>query len=313
MFFNTTGNFNTATGAGALKNNSTSSNNTATGINALLNDTGGQNTGHGANALQNNTSGTNNTAAGFNSLFNNKTGSNDSAYGASALSSNTTGSYNSAVGLRALFSNTTGQINTALGYGAGFNVTTGSNNIEIAAAGNTADNAVIRIGLQGTQTQTFIAGIAGSAVTGSDVVVNGSGKLGVVVSSARYKRDINDMGASTDGLMKLRPVTFVYKGDPQGVKQYGLVAEEVDKVYPELVVHDDAGKVESVRYSMLTSMLLNELQKETRKNEQQAKQIDHLTAQVARQQAAFEQRLAVVERIMAAQNSGGRLQAAFNR
>jgi septal ring factor EnvC (AmiA/AmiB activator) len=144
-------------------------------------------------------------------------------------------------------------------------------------------------------------------------VVNGSGKLGVVVSSARYKRDINDMGASTDGLMKLRPVTFVYKGDPQGVKQYGLVAEEVDKVYPELVVHDDAGKVESVRYSMLTSMLLNELQKETRKNEQQAKQIDHLTAQVARQQAAFEQRLAVVERIMAAQNSGGRLQAAFNR
>jgi hypothetical protein len=206
-------------------------------------------------------------------LVNNTIGTFNSASGASALFSNTTGSYNSAVGYKALYTNTTGQINAALGYGAGFNITTGSNNIEIANAGSPTDTATIRIGLQGTQTQTFIAGIAGSAVTGSDVVVNGSGKLGVVVSSARYKRDINDMGATTDHLMKLRPVTFIYKNDEQKTKQYGLVAEEVEQVYPELVVHDPDGKVESVRYSMLTSMLLNELQKQTKENARQAEQL----------------------------------------
>jgi hypothetical protein len=228
-----------------------------------------------------------------------------------------------------------------VGYAAGANVTTGSNNIEIANSGGSADTGVIRIGLQGTQTQTFIAGIAGSAVTGSDVVINGTGRLGVVVSSARYKHHINDMGSSTDGLMKLRPVTFIYKGDQQGVKQYGLVAEEVAKVYPELVVYDNNGQVQSVRYSMLTSMLLNELKKErtnltvqTETNEHQASELKQLRTQmIARETATnrqiselkarneleasrrtpLEQRLAHLEQTIVAQQKNGNVEAAFNQ
>src|SRR5262249_44673192 len=179
-----------------------------------------------------------------------------------------TGQKNVALGLKALFNNTSGQSNTAVGYGAGINLTTGSSNIEIGNGGAAADSKIIRIGTQGTQVGTFIAGIRGSAVTGADVVVNGAGKLGVVASSARYKKDIKDMGASTDSLMKLRPVTFKYRNDKQGITQYGLVAEEAEKVYPELVTYDADGKVETVRYSMLTAMLLNELQKQRRENQQ---------------------------------------------
>ena len=180
----------------------------------------------------------------------------------------------------------------------------------------------------------FIAGITTSSVTGADVVVNGSGRLGVVTSSARYKRDINDMGASTDQLLKLRPVTFRYKDDPQAIKQYGLVAEEVAKVYPELVVHDEDGKVQSVRYSMLTSMLLNELQKEARVNQQQAELIERLNSRIAQhkvsteqrvarleaerekdaaKRAALEARLASLEEKIVALHEGVKVQDAFNR
>jgi hypothetical protein len=223
----------------------------------------------------------------------------------------------------ALFTNTTGTNNIAIGVNAGYNPTAGSNNIEVGNAGVAADTNTIRVGTQGTQTKAFIAGIAGSAVTGSDVVVNGSGQLGVVVSSARYKRDIKEMGSSTDGLMKLRPVTFAYKSDQQATKQYGLVAEEVEQVYPELVVHDKAGKVESVRYSMLTSMLLNELQKQSSNlskqkkiNQQQAERIDRLDAKIAREasrRAALEERFAKLERTIVAQHQDGKVDTAFNR
>jgi hypothetical protein len=234
----------------------------------------------------------------------------------------------------ALFTNTTGTNNIAIGVNAGYNPTAGSNNIEVGNAGVAADTNTIRVGTQGTQTKAFIAGIAGSAVTGSDVVVNGSGQLGVVVSSARYKRDIKEMGSSTDGLMKLRPVTFAYKSDQQATKQYGLVAEEVEQVYPELVVHDKAGKVESVRYSMLTSMLLNELQnqheelREQKKvNERQAKEMIEQKAVTQRQIAelesgnqresakrvALEERFAKFERTIVAQRGAYKVEAAFNR
>jgi len=294
-------------------NNTTGTYNTATGFGALsLNLVGSYNTANGPYCLYNNTASLN-QAFGFQAMFKNTTGSPNSAFGFRTLFSNTTGKSNVAIGVNALHGNISGSTNIAIGNNAGTNVTIGNNNIEIGNGGTSSDNNTIFIGVQGTQTQTFIAGIAGSAVTGSDVVVNGSGKLGVVVSSARYKRDISDMGSSTDALMKLHPVTFTYKSDPEAIKQYGLVAEEVDKVYPELVVHDDAGKVQSVRYSMLTSMLLNELQKQARKNEQQAEQIEQLAAQVAAQRAAFEQRLAAIERTTSAQATGVRLQAAFNR
>jgi hypothetical protein len=100
------------------------------------------------------------------------------------------------------------------------------------------------------------------------------------------------MGAASSNLMKLRPVTFRYKDDPEGIKQYGLVAEEVEQLYPELVIHDTAGKVQSVRYTVLTAMLLNELQKQTRENSKQAEQIEHLSTQVAQLKRMFEQAMA---------------------
>src|SRR5262249_21375731 len=158
---------------------------------------------------------------------------------------------------------------------------------------------------------TFIAGISGTIVSGPDVVVNGAGKLGVVVSSARYKKDVKDMGALTNSLMKLRPVTFKYKNDDQGNTQYGLIAEEVEKLYPELVTYDNEEKVETVRYSMLTSMLLNEVQKQDRENAKQAEQTRQLTADLAAAQqqnarltSTFEQRLSNLEHVMRAQNGG---------
>jgi len=122
------------------------------------------------------------------------------------------------------------------------------------------------------------------------------------MSSARFKRDIRDMGEASDRLMKLRPVTFRYKDDRSGSPQYGLVAEEVEPVYPELVTHGADGKVETVRYSMLTSMLLNELQKQTRENERQAGELRDMR-----------KRLAVLEQAMQTSKGDRELPAFFNR
>src|SRR5260370_9791630 len=165
----------------------------------------------------------------------------------------------------------------------GLKLTTGSNNIDIGTAGVKAESKTIRIGTEGTQTATYIAGISGAVVVGSDVVVAANGRLGIVMSSARFKRDISDMGGTTSGLMKLRPVTFRYKDDHSGTRQYGLVAEEVGRVYPELVTHAADGRVETVRYSMLTSMLLNELQKQARQAQDQAREL-HTQASALQEQ-----------------------------
>src|SRR5262249_54289888 len=262
--FNTTGSSNTADGYAAMVLNTTGHDNTASGFVAMFNNTTGSfNTADGDAALSGNTTGQQNTALGQQSMSGNSTGSLNTATGVSSLGHNSNGQKNAAFGFKSMFNNTTGQSNIALGYSAGINLTTGNNNIEIGNGGAPADTGIIRIGTQGTQTGTFIAGISGSAVTGADVVVNGQGKLGVVASSARYKKDIQNMGPSTDGLSRLRPVVFKYVNDEKGITQYGLVAEEVEKVYPELVTYDADGKVESVRYSMLTSMLLNEIQKQS--------------------------------------------------
>src|SRR5262249_30768985 len=224
--------------------------------------------------------------------------------------SSTTGSFNTADGVGALAGNTTGGSNVALGWQAGLGLTTGSNNIMIGADGTAADDRVIRIGTQQVQTSTFIAGISGSAVTGADVVVNGSGRLGVMVSSARYKKDIKDMGGTTDALMKLRPVTFKYTNDDLGNIQYGLVAEEVEKLYPELVTYDANGKVETVRYSMLTSMLLNEVQKQNQQISQLRAQLVSAERQNAQLSATLERRVADLESAMGAGNRGNILAAA---
>src|SRR5208337_1536375 len=161
---------------------------------------------------------------------------------------------------------TVGSGNIALGFEAGQALTTGNNNIDIGNVGKAAEKQTIRIGTQGAQTAAFVQGIHDTPVTGDTeaVAVSSTGQLGIVPSSARFKRDIRDMGTASLGLMKLRPVTFRYKDDSQAIEQYGLVAEEVQRVYPELVSHGADGKVESVRYMTLIAMLLNELQKQNR-------------------------------------------------
>lgn len=182
----------------------------------------------------------------------------------------------------------TGSNNTVLGYQAGWNVTSGSNNVEIANQGKLGDSNTMRIGTQGTQTAAYMAGIFGSAVMGDVVMVTSAGQLGTGMSSARYKRDIHHMSAASDNLMKLRPVTFRYKQDPKGQLQYGLIAEEVAKIYPELVIYGEDGKVQTVRYLELIPMLLNELQKQATQNQRQSAQIRQLTAQVQELKGRFE-------------------------
>jgi hypothetical protein len=323
---NTTGSGNTATGDGALSQNTTADSNTATGVNALgLNTTGGANTANGFNALLRNTSGTDNTAIGvgalqssttasyntangFDALFNNtngtantaigsfalvdnQSGSNNTAGGDGALFNNTTGGNNTASGVDALLSNTTGTNNIGFGFLAGSNLTTGSNNIDIGAnvPGVAGEANTIRIGKSGTQKKIFIAGISGVAVTGSSVVVNSSGKLGVATSSARFKEAIKPMEKASEAVLALKPVTFHYKEeiDPDGTPQFGLIAEEVAKVNPDLVARDDQGKIYTVRYDAVNAMLLNEFLKEHRKVQEQGvaftqmqKQIEALTATV---------------------------------
>jgi hypothetical protein len=184
------------------------------------------------NALSRNTAGSLNTANGNDALFINTTGNNNTAEGDSALSRNTTGSSN-----------------IALGFHAGLNLTTGSNNIDIGPTGVAGEANTIRIGKQGTQKSTFIAGIFGTAVTGSQVVVNASGKLGVAASSARFKEAVKPMDKSSEAILHLKPVTFRYKQeiDPDAIPQFGLVAEEVEKVNPDLITRDEEGKPTTVR------------------------------------------------------------------
>ena len=263
LYNNGDGNSNTAAGAGSLSSNTTGSSNTGTGAGSLgSNTTGGYNSAYGADALSLNISGGGNSAfGGCCVLVNNTSGNNNSAFGTSALSSGTTGSDNTALGASALYF-TTGSGNTAVGYEAGYNVTTGSKNIEIGNEGVATDNGVTRIGTKGSQKEVFIAGIENSQITGSAVYVTAAGRLGVLASSERYKTAIEPMGANTAKLGQLRPVTFKLKTDAKGTVQYGLIAEEVDKVYPELVIRDEAGKIQGVRYDELAPMLLNETQKE---------------------------------------------------
>jgi hypothetical protein len=300
-----------------------STDNTAFGFQALENNTTGvENTATGVDDLNANTTGNNSTATGAFALDLNTTGSGNSAHGVSALFDNTTGDGNTAIGASALGGNTTGSFNIGIGSNAGGGLTTGDNNIDIFDPGVAGEGNTIRIGTQGTQTATFIAGIFGGPKIkkGCDVVAASSGLLGCMKSSARYKRDIHDMGDASDKLMKLRPVTFQYKEDSEGTRQYGLIAEEVEKVYPELVVDDSDGKAETVEYQVLPAMLLNEVQKERREIERKTVQLAALNAQIAemkasmrRQNVAFEERLSRIEQTVASSDGGRKLAAAFER
>jgi hypothetical protein len=288
---------NTATGAGALLSNTTGVNNTANGTFALFfNTTGGGNTAVGEKALFNNTSDSN-TATGDSALFSNTTGDGNTANGIGALGSNTSGGINTAVGYFALQGNTTGIGNIGLGYFAGLNSITGSYNIHIGNEAFATDDHTIRIGSQGVQTGTFIAGIYGTTSSGTPVYIDSDGQLGISTSSARFKQNIQDMGSASDALMALRPVTFSYKPelDPRGIAQFGLVAEDVEKVNPALVVYDKERKPYTVRYDAVNAMLLNEFLKEHSKVQklettmaQQQKQIEALTAGLRKVSAQIE-------------------------
>jgi hypothetical protein len=281
-------NENTAFGFQALDSNTTGSANTATGVSALTwNTTGNANTATGSGALFGEgpgSTGGGNTATGFDALDHNTTGDDNTAAGADAMQGNTTGIENTATGKFALNNNTTGGSNIGIGSFAGDNLTTGDNNIDIGNEGRAAESNTIRIGTKGVQTRTVIAGINNSPVFGSPVVVNIYGRLGIQASSARFKRDIRDMGDASGRLMKLRPVTFRYKEDPAGTPQYGLIAEEVARVYPELVSYGADGKVETVAYHLLPAMLLNEMQKQIRENQRKDARIAALQQQLVAQQ-----------------------------
>ena len=263
LFSNTTGNDNVAAGYESLYFNTTGDNNTASGYASLYsNTTGGNNTAVAYKSLYSNTTGTNNAAVGFGTLYFNTTGADNDALGSYALYENQTGIRNIGIGSEALYYNKTGSDNVAVGYHAGNSLTSGSNDIYISNVGVATESGIIRVGTSGTQTAAYIAGIESSKVTGSAVYITSSGQLGVLASSERYKTDVQTMGSASDRLHELRPVTFKLKTDPEGAVQYGLIAEEVAKVYPELVTRAADGRVSGVRYEELAPMLLNEMQEQ---------------------------------------------------
>ena len=279
-------NDNTVLGDDALLNNIGSAN-TATGFQALFsNTTGNENTAVGWRALQGNTIGVANTAVGTNALQGGGTGDGNTVLGESALGNWTTASRNTAVGLEALLNNSSGNSNIAVGDSAGANLTTGDNNIDIGNEGVAGESDTIRIGTQGTQTRTFIAGIAGAAVTGRPVMINANGKLGTPPSSARFKDEIKPMDKASEAILALKPVTFRYKEeiDAESTPQFGLIAEDVEKVNPALVARDKQGKPYTVRYEAVNAMLLNEFLKEHCKVQEQEATIAELKSIAAKQE-----------------------------
>jgi hypothetical protein len=295
LFSNTTGSNNTADGTQALNRNTTGINNTADGFQALLfNTTGFENAAVGSQALFANTTGFHNTADGFEALLSNTTGNHNTADGDIALLHNTSGNFNTASGAHTLLSNTTGSSNIALGVNAGNNLTTGNNNIDIGNGGVAGESDTVRIGAAGIQTRTFIAGVSGVAVAGSAVFVNASGQLGIAASSERFKDEVKPMDKTSEAILALKPVTFHYKKeiDPSGLSQFGLIAEEVEKVNPDLVIRDDKGEIYTVRYDAVNAMLLNEFLKEHKAFVEEQRKVEKLEATVARQHKDFEAALA---------------------
>ena len=297
LLSNTTGADNTANGAFALFSNTTGGHNSAIGIQALLNNTtGGDNTAIGRLALAVNTTGSGNTAIGWTALASNTTGLANTAIGYQALFSNTTQNANEAIGYQALFSNTIGYDNTAIGYQALGNNTTGTGNTAVginAGAGVTTANGVICVGHSGdnVSSTTWIAnvyGITTQSGTTAPVIVSDHGQLGTVVSSERFKKDITTMEKASEAILSLRPVTFHYKSDVKDIPQFGLIAEEVAKVNPALVLPDKEGKPYTVRYDAVNAMLLNEFLKEHRKVEDLEKGMAALAAQLKEQAAQIQ-------------------------
>jgi trimeric autotransporter adhesin len=315
-----TGDENTATGAGALLSNTIGFENTANGAFALFSNTeGADNTAVGWKALFNNTTGNNNVANGFQALFSNTDGSGNTATGHSALATNSTGSSNTANGFQALYSNTTGFGNTANGAGALYSNTTGLGNTangnsalanNITGAGNTAlgrfagfgvttaDNVTaIATGGANVSNSCFIGRIRGVTTAQNDaipVLIDSFGQLGTASSSRRFKKEIRPMDKASQSILALKPVSFRYKSHPAGAgPQFGLIAEEVAEVNPDLIVRDDKGEIYTVRYDAVNAMLLNEFLKDHKRVEEQQVCITELNSRVANE-----------ERIIAQQQNG---------
>jgi trimeric autotransporter adhesin len=291
---NNTAGYNTASGSQALYTNTTGAFNTASGYQALYTNNGSDNTAVGYVALNANTTGNDNTASGYSALSSNIGGSYNTASGDQALRGNTSGGNNTASGYSALSSNSSGSNNIGIGYFAGLNVAGGnSNNIEIGSQGVGTDSGAIRIGTPGTQTAFFAAGVSGVNVSGVPVLVTSSGQLGVASSSRSFKEDILDMGDASHDLMRLRPVTFRYKqafDDGSKPIQYGLIAEEVAEVYPDLVARSADGQIETVKYQLLDPMLLNEVQRQqTEIADQKALVVEQQSGLKAQQALVLEQ------------------------
>src|SRR6266487_3376665 len=264
-----------------------SNGNTADGSGVLVSLASGVwNSGFGFEALNHETAGKDNTATGVRALFSNTSGSNNTATGVYALYGNTTGSINTAIGVSALLNNSTGNLNTALGGGAGNNVLTASNVICIGASGADVSNT------------TWIANIYNTATisaTTLPVVVSNSGQLGTAPSSARFKKEIKPIDKASETILALKPVTFHYKSDTTNTPQFGLIAEEVAEVNPDLVVRDENGEIYTVRYDAVNAMLLNEFLKEHKavqeqngKIQQQKATITELKSTVSQQQEGLQ-------------------------
>jgi hypothetical protein len=318
---NNDGDQNTANGSQALYRNTDGSDNTAIGFNALYNDHGDENTAIGSQALFSNTTGANNTASGYPALYSNTTGEDNTANGSFALYGNTGGDGNTADGFQALINNTDGSENTATGVDALYSNTTGSSNTAIGVTAGAmitgSGNVCIGHGVQGVaavDNTTWIRNVYDSVASDRAVYVNSDNKIGTLASSRRYKEEIKPMEKTSEALLSLKPVTFRYKQelDPHHVPMFGLIAEEVEKVNPDLVTRNKKGEVETVRYDAINAMLLNEFLKEHKKVQdleatvaQQQKGMDVLTAQFKEQAAQIQK---VSAQLAAASPSRGGLE-----
>jgi trimeric autotransporter adhesin len=309
LVFNESGNDNTATGAFALFNNTAAYGNTAMGVGALTqNDISGNelaiyNTAVGFEALNANVDGSDNTAVGEEALFSNNNAQANTAVGDRTLMATTDGSFNTAIGASAMPYNVLGNSNTVVGAVAGFNLVNGDFNTYLGGlvgAQAPDEDSVIRIADLSSgyaMNACFIGGIFGNLTPGVPVYINADGQLSTTASSARFKDEIKPMEKASEAIFALKPVTFRYKKefDRQGLPQFGLVAEEVEKVNPDLVYHDGQGEIYTVRYEAVNAMLLNEFLKEHRKVEeqgamiaQQQKQIEALTVGLQKVSAQLE-------------------------
>jgi trimeric autotransporter adhesin len=308
--------FNTAEGQNALFGRTTGVANTGVGWHSLFSNTDGSyNTGVGAGTLlfnvgdQTTGEGTQNTAIGTGALLFNTTAFNNTAEGAFALFSNTAGNFNTAVGTQALFNNTIGGVNTGIGNAALGNNTTGAFNVALgdnAGGGVTTANEVICIGTavagENVSNSCYIGSIFGeTSASGAAVYVNSSHKLGTLTSSSRFKDDIKPMERLSEALFALKPVSFHYKKeiDPAGMQQFGLVAEDVDKINPDLVVRDKEGKPYSVRYEQVNAMLLNEFLKEHKAFVEEQHKVKKLEATVVGLAATVKEQAAPIRKVSA--------------